>query len=220
MMRRTDEGLLLQPSKGDNGRVMILVGKVLAHVGLADAPASFVVEYVNSELQDFVDYMEKQSKRRLMQVHVEATARLRAAASRHRLSRGAIPPAAAAGPSAKPSIAAGDLGADKDFRNDAVILAVVRNVLLGEPIPIVRAKLERFQCMYCASPSADAHKACGRCRMAHYCSVDCQTKDWPEHKKWCITRVVKKVAAAAPSGAADGSSGDKPTGHLLMMVTP
>lgn len=41
---------------------------------------------------------------------------------------------------------------------------------------------------YCAAcPKRLAHKAnrCGRCKVAHYCSRECQTKDWASHKLKC-----------------------------------
>ena len=32
---------------------------------------------------------------------------------------------------------------------------------------------------------ASRHKACAKCRLAHYCSKDCQVSDWPTHRKAC-----------------------------------
>ncbi len=44
--------------------------------------------------------------------------------------------------------------------------------------------------------SADAHKKCSVCRLAHYCSVECQKIDWhARHKKEC------PMIAEARSGA-------------------
>jgi len=35
--------------------------------------------------------------------------------------------------------------------------------------------------------SGDCHfNMCGKCKLAHYCSVECQKQDWPEHKKKCV----------------------------------
>ena len=39
-----------------------------------------------------------------------------------------------------------------------------------------------FECIVCA---AQTKQRCKRCGIAAYCSVDCQTKHWPEHKKKC-----------------------------------
>ena len=43
----------------------------------------------------------------------------------------------------------------------------------GEPL---------FVCIVCA---AQTKQRCKRCGIAAYCSVDCQTKHWPEHKRRC-----------------------------------
>lgn len=43
-------------------------------------------------------------------------------------------------------------------------------------------------CWICETnkPAID-FKRCGKCRDASYCSVACQRKAWPEHKKHCVT---------------------------------
>ena len=40
----------------------------------------------------------------------------------------------------------------------------------------------KFLCAVCKK---DADKSCGECKNAHYCSAECQKKDWPTHKKLC-----------------------------------
>eukprot|EP00984_Skeletonema_dohrnii_P035641 scaffold35642_cov211-Skeletonema_dohrnii-CCMP3373.AAC.1 len=30
---------------------------------------------------------------------------------------------------------------------------------------------------------------CTQCRVANYCSRECQVADWPEHKNYCISKV-------------------------------
>lgn len=42
----------------------------------------------------------------------------------------------------------------------------------------------RRRCHYCAIP-IEKVKTCGRCKSVTYCSVDCQRKDWPEHRLIC-----------------------------------
>jgi hypothetical protein len=37
-------------------------------------------------------------------------------------------------------------------------------------------------CKICNKPG---DSKCARCKKIHYCSVECQKKDWPEHKKYC-----------------------------------
>ena len=39
-------------------------------------------------------------------------------------------------------------------------------------------------CAACGD-SHECLKKCGRCKMVRYCTEDCQTKDWPEHKRVC-----------------------------------
>jgi tetratricopeptide (TPR) repeat protein len=45
------------------------------------------------------------------------------------------------------------------------------------------------QCDTCKKTSDQVPKlfVCSRCRRVHYCSVDCQKKAWPKHKKYCTT---------------------------------
>ena len=39
------------------------------------------------------------------------------------------------------------------------------------------------RCRTCGKP---ASKVCSRCQTTRYCSVECQNKDWPEHKLDCF----------------------------------
>ena len=34
---------------------------------------------------------------------------------------------------------------------------------------------------------------CGRCEVVHYCNVECQKKNWPEHKKKCKKRINRLI---------------------------
>jgi hypothetical protein len=51
------------------------------------------------------------------------------------------------------------------------------------------------ECTRCKQPNA-AHK-CGRCRIVHYCSRDCQRADWPTHKTMCTSPQAPQSLAAA-----------------------
>lgn len=42
---------------------------------------------------------------------------------------------------------------------------------------------DKKTCQRCKEP---ATKRCSRCKNADYCSIECQTNDWPTHKKTCI----------------------------------
>ena len=38
----------------------------------------------------------------------------------------------------------------------------------------------KAECYVCQAPKAK-HR-CGKCGVTHYCSVECQERDWPRHK--------------------------------------
>ena len=42
------------------------------------------------------------------------------------------------------------------------------------------------ECCYC-SAAGYKYKKCGKCRLAFYCSLECQTKHWSTHKTTCGT---------------------------------
>jgi len=52
--------------------------------------------------------------------------------------------------------------------------------------------------IFCRWCDTTAKLRCGRCKRARYCSVECQTKHWPDHKRTCFqgeTPVTKSDAA-------------------------
>ncbi len=49
----------------------------------------------------------------------------------------------------------------------------------------------------CAMCNKKAQNKCGRCRNTHYCSQECQRKDWPSHKNVCKS-LVQKTAENNP----------------------
>ncbi|KAG6909321.1 hypothetical protein DXG01_001120 [Tephrocybe rancida] len=55
---------------------------------------------------------------------------------------------------------------------------------------LAQAREER-RCHRCGVVGADGLKICGKCKFSRYCSRECQTADWPEHKKSCKTPRVK-----------------------------
>ena len=57
---------------------------------------------------------------------------------------------------------------------------------------IVKAKPSLFPCLampklilVCICGKTSELRACSRCKIQHYCSVECQKKDWTTHKKHC-----------------------------------
>ncbi|KAJ3087821.1 hypothetical protein HK100_008226 [Physocladia obscura] len=63
-----------------------------------------------------------------------------------------------------------------------------REKLLGRPkrsMEVVSAYLGCKVCKNPEGPNQESLKACAKCRLAHYCSKECQTVDWPLHKPIC-----------------------------------
>ena len=57
---------------------------------------------------------------------------------------------------------------------------------MASSIPSINTSLLTKQCNYCKTEETDKKiYRCSRCHFAKYCSVDCQRKDWSEHKKIC-----------------------------------
>lgn len=51
----------------------------------------------------------------------------------------------------------------------------------------VDADTMEIQCIKCGGKGDTKLKKCGKCKLAHYCSTDCQKQHWAEHKLVCCT---------------------------------
>lgn len=66
----------------------------------------------------------------------------------------------------------------------------------------VQCKLSSY-CAHCVMLCIKSFK-CSRCEVAHYCSAQCQKKDWSSHRSWCkaaaksIGKVLQKPVAEIP----------------------
>ena len=72
------------------------------------------------------------------------------------------------------------------------------DAMLGEEIPVdvvteivqralrkISIAFKKVTCSVCGSPGPGRLKICSRCKSVHYCSRDCQKKDWKQHKGYC-----------------------------------
>ena len=72
------------------------------------------------------------------------------------------------------------------------------DAMLGEEIPVdvvteivqralrkISIAFRKVTCSVCGSPGPGRLKICSRCKSVHYCSRDCQKKDWKQHKGYC-----------------------------------
>ncbi|KAJ7626520.1 hypothetical protein DFH06DRAFT_1339218 [Mycena polygramma] len=46
----------------------------------------------------------------------------------------------------------------------------------------------KTECFGCAGPGSPNLMQCSNCRLARYCSSECQTADWPTHRGLCVDR--------------------------------
>ena len=63
-------------------------------------------------------------------------------------------------------------------------LCVYAAIEFKEPVHMIRIQMKDVDCMVC-SKNLDKARYCGGCKMASYCSIECQRKDWKHHKKIC-----------------------------------
>lgn len=54
----------------------------------------------------------------------------------------------------------------------------------GRPTNLEKA----LRICFCCKKGVYTAKCCSRCKKIYYCGKDCQTKDWPSHKKMCVKR--------------------------------
>jgi hypothetical protein len=54
-----------------------------------------------------------------------------------------------------------------------------------------RGATKPYVCAYCRKPS---EKKCSGCKLASYCSEECQANDWPGHKEYCKTTQTSRKA--------------------------
>ncbi|KAF7290580.1 hypothetical protein MIND_01298100 [Mycena indigotica] len=63
-------------------------------------------------------------------------------------------------------------------------------------------------CDYCGKPWSEESplKNCGRCRIARYCSPQCQKNSWPKHKKTCAPFSSENTVTLKPTYLANAAS--------------
>jgi hypothetical protein len=73
-----------------------------------------------------------------------------------------------------------------------------------EPVPVDDETL-----FDCSGPECEnkTKTRCVGCGITHYCSKDCQRKDWKNHKTICNDAQAARAAAAAPASASCGGDG-------------
>lgn len=76
-------------------------------------------------------------------------------------------------------------------------------------------------CAFCQSPPCQdkAHRRCGGCRGVRYCSVECQTKDWEEHRPLCRSFdwiEVRKSQSIASATANEGFQKNQKTVEAMV----
>eukprot|EP00026_Physarum_polycephalum_P011506 Phypoly_transcript_11736.p1 GENE.Phypoly_transcript_11736~~Phypoly_transcript_11736.p1 ORF type:complete len:370 (+),score=81.55 Phypoly_transcript_11736:119-1111(+) len=95
---------------------------------------------------------------------------------------------------------------DSSSLSDETIDRAIRNVRVQLP--------SYHRCFYslCATPENSTYKHCGRCKIARYCSVECQKADWP---------LGHKAACGKPESLAIGSSvAIRPLETYLSLLPP
>ena len=80
-----------------------------------------------------------------------------------------------------------------------------------------RAQL-KAECLVCQAPRA-RHR-CGKCGGPHYCSVECQERDWPRHKKReCQYNIEHDMEATCARAKESIASGEGSLGQQLWLAS-
>ena len=88
----------------------------------------------------------------------------------------------------------------KLFRTDQGIVFNLKNntrLRLDNPVTMATTVKRNSSCFFCKIESKDLMKegkslnACGRCKLALYCSVSCQKSDYSGHKIMCLEFIRK-----------------------------
>ena len=72
------------------------------------------------------------------------------------------------------------------------------------------AQLEDRFCAQCSlsdRESGEKHRPCSRCKIAFYCSVECQRKHWKEggHKRHCVPMAEQSSGGGGGGGGGGGA---------------
>ncbi|RPA83099.1 hypothetical protein BJ508DRAFT_413757 [Ascobolus immersus RN42] len=57
-------------------------------------------------------------------------------------------------------------------------------------------------CELCGRKTVEVMKRCTRCKLAQYCDVDCQKRDWKRHKNECRDGALEELKASIANGSA------------------
>lgn len=73
--------------------------------------------------------------------------------------------------------------------------------------------MNRIACNVCSKYSAKTHR-CSACKLASYCSKECQLKDWPKHRDVCFTSKEKRDDCKLLAGFLEKAYSDEIAAHV------